>query len=289
MLELKGKHCKDCKVFTNEVEDSALATIYNILDTKEFKDSKVRIMPDVHAGTNSCIGFSAPLLDAVNPSMVGVDVGCTIDTWITDITINKDWFPLIDHRIKKDIPFGFNVNAKRQFETKEFIKYLKSYYSKARSTWSEMIDDIEISEKSISEMLRRLGMDEGLFYKSIGSVGGGNHFIEIGDYDGSFAFTIHCGSRNFGQKVCKYWEKIASSNKADNKLLKEAIKRIKANTPKEERHTIPSQIKAWEREQEEKSNTNGYLSGEKLKGYLSDMVIATAYALYNHEINVIMC
>ena len=64
---------------------------------------------------------------------------------------------------------------------------------------------------------------------SIGSLGGGNHFIEYGEYEGGSAWTVHCGSRNFGVKVAKYWTKIASSNQVDNKLLKETIKELKKN------------------------------------------------------------
>lgn len=172
-FKIIGKYCKDCLVFNDEVEDEAINTIYDICNKKEFADSKVRIMPDVHQGKGIVIGFTAPLIDSVCPSHVGVDIGCTIDTWITDVPIDSSKFPLIEHRVKKEIPFGFNINTKREYEMKEFIKFLKSYYNKAKSSWSEMIEDIDISENYLSSMLKRISMDEGTFYKSIGSVGGG--------------------------------------------------------------------------------------------------------------------
>ena len=67
MLELKGKSCKDCKIMIDDVEEEALSLIYNILDTNVFENTKIRIMPDVHAGKGIVIGFTAPLTNAVNP------------------------------------------------------------------------------------------------------------------------------------------------------------------------------------------------------------------------------
>lgn len=282
MLELKGKYNKDCKLFNDNIEDDATSLIYNILNTKEFENTKIRIMPDCHSGKGIVIGFTAPLTNFVNPSHVGVDIGCTIDTYITDAKINKDEFALIEHRVKNKIPFGFNINETRIFEMKDFMKFLRTSYNKARSTWNDMILDFDISEKGITEMLKRINMDEGVFYKSIGSVGGGNHFIEFGDYNGYYAFTIHCGSRNFGNKVCRYWEKIASSNQVDNKKLKEAIKKIRETT--ENRHEIPEKIKEATEYFKSLNASNGYLTGDNMKGYITDMVIATAYSLYNHKI-----
>ena len=143
-----------------------------------------------------------------------------------------------------------------------------------------MIGDRDISENGISKMLNRLHMDEGMFYKSLMSVGGGNHFIEFGNYNGKYAYTVHCGSRNFGVKVCNYWEKIASSNQIDNKRFKEGIEYIRKTTPNHSE--IPMKIEALKEELSKNVCSNGYLTSDNLKGYLSDMVIAQAYAKYNH-------
>ena len=103
MLELKGKYNKDCKIFTTDIEDSALSLIYSLLDTKEYGNTPIRIMPDTHTGMGIVIGFTAPIIDAIAPSHVGVDIGCSITTYITNIPINADDFPIIEHRIKKEI------------------------------------------------------------------------------------------------------------------------------------------------------------------------------------------
>lgn len=282
MLELKGKYNKDCKIFIDNVEDEALSLIYSILDSKEHANVPIRIMPDTHAGKGIVIGFTQPLSKSVCPNHIGVDIGCCITTCITNKELNSDDYELIEHRVNNEIPFGFNINKKRVFDMKVFLKFMRSEFNKARSMCPELVNDIEISEKYISNMLNRIGMDEGMFYKSLMSVGGGNHFIEFGDCEGKYAFTVHCGSRNFGVKVAKYWTKIASSNQIDNKLLKEAIKELKKNT--ENRRELPEKIAEITEEFKSRTCSNGYLMGDNMIGYLTDMVIAQAYAKFNHKL-----
>lgn len=282
MLELKGKSCKDCKIMIDDVEEEALSLIYNILDTNVFENTKIRIMPDVHAGKGIVIGFTAPLTNAVNPCHVGVDIGCCITTYITDTKVNPEEYPIIEHRIKKAIPMGFELNSKRVFDMKDFLKFLKKEYSAARAGWPEMIDNRTFSEKEISKILQRIGQDEGVFYKSISSLGGGNHFIEVGvTPSGEYAFTVHCGSRNFGLKVCKYWEKVTKSQKIDSEAFSKALEKLKAET--DDLTTLPEKIKQMKKEYA-LGTPKEYLQGENMKGYLSDMVVAQAYAKYNHKI-----
>lgn len=281
MLHLEGKYCKDCLVMNDEVETSALSTIYDILGNKAFENSKVRIMPDVHDGKGIVIGFTAPLSNLVNPAHVGVDIGCMVSLYITDVKINKDEFSLIEHRIKKEIPFGNNYYSNRQFEMKDFLKFLRSYYNSQLAVAPEYINNITIDEEYLSKMMKRLRIDEGTFYKSIGTVGGGNHYIEINDYNGNYAFSIHCGSRNFGAKVGNYWISISEKGKINEKEIKSEIKKIVETT--ENKEEIPNIIKNL-RENAINKLHKGYLEGDLLKDYLSDMVIASAYARYNHMI-----
>ena len=281
-IELKGKYNKDCKIFNNMVEEEALSTIYDILDRKEHSDVPIRVMPDVHNGKSIVIGYTQPLTYAINPSHIGCDIGCAVTCCITNGKVNPEEFEIIEHRIKKEIPIGFNINEKRVFDMKVFLKFMRSEYNKARSTAPEYINDVEISEKFFTDMLRRIGMDEGMFYKSLMSVGGGNHAIECGNHNGNYTFMVHCGSRNFGLKVWKYWDKIASSNQIDNKLLKEAIKELKAKTTN--KRELPEKIAALTEEFKLNTCSNGYLMGSNMNGYLTDMVIAQAYAKFNHKL-----
>lgn len=106
--------------------------------------------------------------------------------------------------------------------------------------------------------------------------------MEYGETDdGRAFFTVHCGSRNFGLKVCKYWVKIATN--PDKSLKKEVVERIKASEPDKSKW---QELIKNTMEELKTRNPNGFLSGENLKGYLSDMVIATAYASFNHEMIV---
>lgn len=285
MLELKGKYCKDCKVFTDNVEEEALNIIYDVLNHPTAKDRKVRIMPDVHAGKGITIGFSAPLTDTVCPTHVGVDIGCTIDTYILDKKLDPKDYPIIEHRIRKEIPFGFDINKERQFDMKEFLKFITTFYNRAKSQWPEMVLNFDISEKGITNFLRRIRMDEGTFYKSIGSVGGGNHFIEFGDLDNQelSAFTIHCGSRNLGVKVCDYWTNVAKEPESKKVAFKISLQAIK-KTCKDKRE-LPKLIQELrDRLDNDVRFCNGHLRDDEMRGYITDMVIATAYAQFNHYI-----
>ena len=160
---------------------------------------------------------------------------------------------------------------------KDFIKFLKSEYQKSRSSWPEMINEMEISEKGITKLLQRIGMDEGMFYKSLCSLGGGNHFIEIGDWDnGKYAFTVHCGSRNFGNKVCRYWEKRASSGQIDHKLLKELIEDLKKKV--KDKKDLPKEI--------EKLKEQAEIGDLDLLLYIKDVITQKAHHFLFHYISI---
>lgn len=244
MLELKGKYCKDCKIFTDNIEPSALSMIYHFLDNPMFDGSKIRIMPDVHAGKDIVVGFTVPFTDHVNPDHVGGDIGCSVSTSITDMPVNPEDYPSIEKNIRDMVKFGMSVHHDAVYPYSELYEYLQQKLKEAHQQWPEMVGYVDISEKGITDFLKRLDEKEHLFYHSIGSVGGGNHFIEIGiTPQDNYAFTVHCGSRNLGQKVWKYWKTVA-----DN----------------------------------QGNSAYGFLTEDAMKGYLTDMVIAQAYAEYNH-------
>jgi RNA-splicing ligase RtcB len=246
MLQLKGKYCKDCKIFTENIEQEALSMVYHFLDNPMFEDAKIRIMPDVHAGKDIVVGFTVPFSNHVNPDHVGGDIGCSVSTAITDLPIHPEDYPMIEKKIRESVKFGMTIHQKAVYPYGELYKHLQFRLEQARQQWPEMVNAMDVSERSITAMLKRVDQKENMFYNSIGTVGGGNHFVEIGvTPEGNYAFTVHCGSRNLGQKVWKYWKMEAG------KLT---------------------------------GVTNGFLVGEAMKGYITDMVIAQAYAEFNHLI-----
>lgn len=246
MLELKGKYCKDCKIFTDNIEQDALSMVYHFLDNPMFEGAKIRIMPDVHAGKDIVVGFTVPFTDHVNPDHVGGDIGCSVSTAITDMPIHPEDYPLIEKNIRENVKFGMTIHQKTVYPTADLYKHLQQRLQQARQQWPEMVGAMDVSERGITAMLKRIDQKEHMFYNSIGTVGGGNHFVEVGvTPEGNYAFTVHCGSRNLGQKVWKYWKMEAG------KLT---------------------------------GVTNGFLVEDAMKGYITDMVVAQAYAEFNHQV-----
>lgn len=246
MLQLKGKYCKDCKIFTDNIEQEALSMVYHFLDNPMFEGSKIRIMPDVHAGKDIVVGFTVPFTDHVNPDHVGGDIGCSVSTAITDMPINSADYPMIEKTIRENVRFGMSIQQKPVYPVADLYKHLQLRLQQARQQWPEMVGAMDISERGITAMLKRIDQKEHMFYNSIGTVGGGNHFVEVGvTPEGNYAFTVHCGSRNLGQMVWKYWK---------NESMKQ------------------------------EGMTNGFLIEGAMKGYITDMVVAQAYAEFNHMV-----
>jgi RNA-splicing ligase RtcB len=178
MIELKGKYNKDCKIFADDIEESAYSLIQNILDEKATKDVPVRIMPDVHTGVGIVIGFTCPMTKFVNPDWIGVDIGCGVETH--ELSLSDDInLELIDSQIRDVIPMGMNLRSKSILNEKEFTKKFKRNVSSFHSKYTEHTGvNYElpiINEKYITSTLKRLHMEPEVFYKSIGTLGGGNH------------------------------------------------------------------------------------------------------------------
>jgi len=285
MIEITGKYTT-AKIYAETIEDGVYSQIYDIINCRAFKDQTVCLMPDTHVGKSGPIGLVATIGDWVNPDHVGVDIGCTVSMIILDKKISVDKYAEFEHRIKNNVPFGFNLNKKTVIDEKEFYKFLTNGFNKYRNYWPEMLMDLpdKVTEKWVSEQLKRLGMDEGVFYKSLGTVGGGNHFIEYDEQeDGELAgITLHFGSRNFGVKVCKYWENksMVAMTKAEAKELTSIFKANWIASGKSMREFKPALNEFLEGKKV--NHIKGYLTGEFMAGYLMDMCFAQLYAQYNH-------
>ncbi len=245
---IEGKQTS-AEIFTDNIEEEALLWIKSQCDHRAFAGVKIVQMPDVHAGTTCNVGTAYRIGAYVNPDHVGVDIGCTISMHRLSATVNPKDFALLDHRIREAIPMGADICPKNSLNEKDLFKFLNAQYNKARSAAPDLINEVpRIDSRFISDFCRRIKMQEGIFYKSLGSLGGGNHFIEYGEENetGNGWLTIHCGSRNLGVKVANHWHNIA-------------------NNPK-------------------RGEFAGFLWGDALKGYLSDMILAQAYAIFNHQI-----
>jgi len=287
MLEIKGKYCKDIKIFTDNIEEEALSTIYKMAESMAYKNKKIRIMPDVHQGKGCVIGFSCPIdieHDFVSPEVVGCDLGCTVSAVFFDREVPKENIAELEHKIRKNIPFGVNINDKSKIDVKLIIKRFNAAQNRLCSFFP-IFSDYRINfenENDLKTWTDKFHMDYGVFMKSIGSVGSGNHYLEydVNDELGKYCICVHCGSRNLGLKVFNYWNKIAKSmtiSKEEMRMLTDSVK--SKNTDKKK---LDAEIKAAKDEYLSKK-IPGYLSGENLMGYLVDVLLAQEYARLNHE------
>lgn len=184
-MDVKGQY-NMARIFTDNVEEEAISQIITLCNQEAFKDKKVRIMPDVHAGKGCVIGFTAELSDQVIPNLIGVDIGCGLLS--TNLGPQNIDFEKLDHFIRTSIPHGFKKHnsAKVKHFPKSLIKQLNA-------TCSD------------------LKLEYGDHLRSIGTLGGGNHFIEINRAkNGDHWLVIHSGSRNFGLKVATLHQQKAS-------------------------------------------------------------------------------
>ena len=288
MIEIKGKFCKDVKIFTDNIEQAALEMIYEIADSRMFEGAKIRIMPDVHMGKGIVIGFTCPIKKDkmyISPSHIGVDIGCGIEAIFFDRPLEPKKYAQFERKIKKEIPTGFNVNKLRQFEMKELLKFLNTEIQKAYQTSGGIINFVEFrTEEDIENWCKGFGMDFGLFIKSINSAGSGNHFLEYDENadEKKYAFTVHTGSRNLGKMVCQKWMHLAKGPSVDKVAMENEVREFVANF-KGDATEIPEHLKKI-REKYRTPDSDGYLEGELLKGYLTDMVVSQAYAKFNRMI-----
>ncbi len=249
---------RDLKIFTNNIEPQALNQIYELLDQEPFKDCKVRIMPDVHAGAGCVIGFTGNLGDKVIPNIVGVDIGCgmlTVELGKIDINLES-----LDNFIKTNIPSGRNVYDK--------------------DTLSNVVSDFGLEDfkcyKYFVNTNRLLG--------SLGTLGGGNHFIEIDvDNDGNKYLIIHTGSRNLGKQVAEIYQNLAikKCKTASQEEREQLIKDLKAQNRQKD---IPEALKSLTDKYANKTklpNDLCYLEGEDRDNYLHDMRLCQLFAIEN--------
>ena len=285
MIELKGKYNKDCKIMTDNVELEAYSLIQAILDQPVSDGVSIRVQCDTHVGKGIVIGFCMPLNNTMlNPLHIGVDCGCGMLSGRFSGSYKLD-LPTLDRDFKSAVPMGFNVHETAQFltipygEVQEVAdRFVAEYNRKFGTSYVAPT----YNDKWLAGRLKDMKMDESKFWLAIGSMGGGNHYGEIGiDSNGDYWFTIHCGSRNFGLKVADYWCNIARSQiSVAPDIYNKEMDDIKLNIfPK---NLIPKKLQELKIKYKIGINKE-YLIGENMMGYLFDMIFAQKYAEWNRS------
>ena len=258
---------KDLKIFTSNIEQEAVDQINTLLEQPAFADCKVRIMPDVHAGAGCVIGFTANLGDKVIPNIVGVDIGCGMLTvelgYINEVyhpeNVTQIDYAQLDVAIRKRVPCGRDVHDGRKVRYDK-LQQLKCY-------------------RELKDTKR--------FERRIGTLGGGNHFIEIDEgSDGKKYLVIHSGSRNLGKQVADYYQNLAVElmQGKDELLAKQEqlIADYKAQGRKKEIQAAIKELhRTWRPGEIDIPKDLCYLTGKHRDDYLHDMTICQEFAKLN--------
>lgn len=254
--EVRGKF-NHAVVMTDQVEQECVNQLKTLCSQEVFKDSKIRIMPDCHAGKGCVVGFTATVKDKIIPNLVGVDISCSISTY--RLNVRETDFSRLDEVIRAYVPSGRAV----------------------RENISALAD--EQLRADVARVCREIGDEERLerHLCSIGSLGGGNHFLEINrDKEGFLWLSVHCGSRNFGKQICEFHQAKAI----------ETYKQKVAEGREKGLSEVPSHQKAkWLKAYKEKCALPKelcYLEGNDLDLYVEHMKVAEVFARRNHEVIV---
>lgn len=223
MLEITGTYNK-AKVFTDELDPSAEGQIRALCSQPFAGGSKIRIMPDVHAGKGCTIGTTMTIGKQVVPNLVGVDIGCGMET--VQIKAKRLELPKLDSFIRQNIPSGREIRQQPH----------RSH------------ENIDLSALRCAEKI-----DLRQAAESLGTLGGGNHFIEVDQNGDTMYLVIHTGSRNPGRKVAEYYQNRAYEQLGGRKQTE-----------------VPYEL--------------AYLTGQDLEDYLHDMAIMQNFASLNRQI-----
>lgn len=245
MIELKAKF-NNAKVFTDNIDAETISKIMLLLNQEFTKDNKIRIMPDTHAGSGCVIGTTMTIKDKIVPNLVGVDIGCGMHA----VKLKEKEIDLsaLDEVIEKYIPSGTNIH------------------------------ELMVSPYDLDDIIAPI--DKERARRSIGTLGGGNHFIEVNrDSEGYLWLVIHTGSRHLGIEICKYYQDLAYKTlKGRGDAVKNVIERLKAEGRQRE---IESAIKAIKEKEITIPKDLCYLEGDNFRNYIHDMNLAQKYALTN--------
>ena len=260
MQEVKGKY-NTAKVFTDNLEESGREQIVRLCDQPYAKDSRIRMMPDVHAGAGCTIGTTMTITDKVCPNLVGVDIGCGMETLVikADSPVSENFDPeKLDKCIRKNIPVGREVRKPGHLH--------------------KFVDEIEFGK------IRCRKANIGNARRSLGTLGGGNHFIEADrDEAGNLYIVVHSGSRHLGLEVANYYQDMAwrQLNHTEDSDIRAAIEKLKAEGRREEIEALLPGIKAA-------VCTNipqalAYAEGRLFEEYINDMKILQKFAAFNRK------
>ncbi|MBR7147703.1 MAG: RtcB family protein [Firmicutes bacterium] len=256
MFEIKGK-VNTAICYAAVVEEEAIEQIRRMCDHEFTKGSMIRIMPDVHAGKGCTIGTTMTITDKAVPNVVGVDIGCGMYT----VELGK-------------IEIDF-----------EKVDEAAHYIPSGMEVWEGRMERFDLTTLRCYRYLKNTKRLE----RSLGTLGGGNHFIEIDEAaDGTKYLVIHSGSRNLGKQVAEYYQSLAVDlNLGKEEYFKERDELIRTYKEQGRRKEIQKVLKEMEKEWKAKEPTIPadlcYVYGEYLEDYLHDVELCQKFAKRSRE------
>mgnify|MGYP002797248694 FL=1 len=262
MIEIQGKF-NTAKIFTDVVDNASIAQVQELCNQAFTAGSRIRLMPDIHAGKGCTIGTTMTITDKVVPNLVGVDIGCGMET----TRIQESYMELqkLDKLIYEKIPSGFSIRDRAH-------RYLSQ---------------IDLNELCCAKHVDLLRAE-----KSIGTLGGGNHFIEVDkDDEGNLYIVVHSGSRHLGVEVASYYQEAGYKvlNRTDDASIEAIIAQMKAEGREKEIQKTLKKLKNLKQTGIPKALA--YVSGELFEQYLHDMKIVQHFAMLNRQamVDEIVC
>lgn len=254
MLELNGKY-NSAKVFTDVIDQESIAQIILLCNQEFTKDLQIRMMPDVHAGSGCTIGTTMTVRDKIVPNLVGVDIGCGMET----VRLEEQELDLekLDGLIYDKIPSGFAIRKKNH----------------------PLVKRLNINELRCAKHVDLLRAE-----KSLGTLGGGNHFIEADkDEKGNIYLVIHSGSRHLGLEVAKFYQNAGyrKLNKSSYEDVENLIATYKKQGRERELEKAVKSLHATKTTHIPKDLA--YVEGELFEDYLHDMKLVQEFAMLNRK------
>ena len=254
MLEVTGKYNR-AKIFTDVVDEASIAQVIGLCSQEFAAGSRIRLMPDIHAGAGCTVGTTMTITDKVVPNLVGVDIGCGMET----CRVREDHLELqkLDKLIYERIPSGFSIRAKAH----------------------PLLSQIDLGELCCAGHVDLLRAE-----KSLGTLGGGNHFIEVDRDDaGQLYLIVHSGSRHLGLEVAKYYQEEGYKvlNRTDDATLERLVAEMKAAGRQKE---IQKELKRLKNQKQTSiPRPMAYVSGPLFQQYIHDMKLVQRFAALNRQ------
>lgn len=254
MIELQGKY-NTAKIFTDVVDEASIAQVIELCNQEFTSGSRIRMMPDIHAGAGCTVGTTMTVSNRIVPNLVGVDIGCGM--YVLKLKEKHIELQKLDKVIREQIPSGFGI----------------------RSRPHALAEEAELSSlrciKAVNPTRAEL---------SIGSLGGGNHFIEVDkDESGALYLVIHSGSRHLGVEVAGYYQKRGYDrlNQCDEAAMRRLAEELKAAGKQKQ---IEAELTKWKSTKRTALPKHlAYVEGEDFENYLHDMEIVQAFAELNRR------